>query len=600
VNKFLGTIRASLNSQTAGVRETWQRLGRIDLAARPVILTLIISHVLTVSGFELGRIGKEPLLVLAIALMAEVLFWASYLTLYAIQIWLKASWTSVFARVNTIVVSHLVRIFALEYAYLQFGLTEELSVSERVLGDITGVVILLVGIAYIQLVLQELGTQEFELAAAKEGLTEQGRISRISAETADQLLRAKAQQTLGEQLTALTQYLKSAKSPKATRISSEISELIQNKVRPLSADLWNQLDAFETQTGMKPKSRKTRLPRRISPATEFRAPLVFVLAVLNIFVPAPGLSDLEFALMFGLVMLSFPALGRVLSLLYPKSASHPLALGALATALLALVAWLPSMLFLLVNSESHPGLRVLSFTSTSVILFVSIAVAIWSAFKRERLEYLGQIKLLNQQRARQLALLDQAVWVARRHWSYLVHGTVQGALTVALSRLQLAEKITPELIAQVLSDVERAKSALEENQEFGQKWATVLPQISQTWDGVCELKHEITAAANKVLDENPAASTCVTEILKELVSNAFRHGKATQVSIRITLDEIGDLHLVSTNNGLSVAEDRIQGIGSEMFDELTSSWSWKNTPKGPRLTAVVPVSTNPRVNQATS
>lgn len=593
MKRVSAALAKSLDRQSAGVRETWQRLGRIDLAARPVLLTIIISHVLTVSGFELGRIGKEPLLVLAIALMAEVLFWASYLTLYAIQIWLKASWASVFSRINTIVVSHLVRIFALEYAYLQFGLTTELGVSERVLGDLTGVVILLVGIAYIQLVLQELGNQEYELAQAKEGLTEQGRVSKISAETADQLLRAKAQQSLGEQLKALTEYLKSAKAPKATRISNEIRELIQNKVRPLSADLWNQLDAFEYQTGLKPKIRRSRLPRRISPATDFRAPMVFVLGGLNIFVTAPGLSDWQFTLMFGLVTLSFPFLGRALGWLYPKSVSHSLGLGSLSVGILALLAWLPSIFVLLLNSETHPGLRVLAFTSTSVILFISIAVAIWSAFKRERLEYLDEIKALNQQRARQLALIDQAVWVARRNWSYLVHGTVQGALTVALSRLQLAEKITPELVAHVLNDVERAKSALEENQEFGQHWGEVLPQIRQTWDGVCELKHEISNAANKQLDDNPAASICVAEIVKELVSNAFRHGKANQVSIQISLDEIGDVSLVSTNNGLSVSEDRLQGIGSEMFDELTSSWSWKNTPKGPRFTAVVPVSANP-------
>lgn len=600
MKNVFAALTKSLSRQTLGVRETWQRLGRIDLAGRPVLLTIIISHVLTVSGFELGRIGTQPLLVLGIALMAEVLFWATYLTLYALQIWLKASWTSVFSRITTIVGSHLVRIFALEYAYLEFGLTKELGISDRVLGDITGVVILLVGIAYIQLVLQELGTQEYELAAAKEGLTEQGRISKISAETADQLLRAKAQQSLGEQLTALTQYLKSAKSPRATRISNEIRELIQNKVRPLSADLWNQLDAFEAQTGLKPKIRRNRLPRRISPATDFRAPMVFVLGGLNIFVTAPGLSDWAFALIFGLVTLSFPFLGRALAWLYPKSASHSLGLGALATGLLALTAWLPSMAFLLINSETHPGLRVLAFTSTSVLLFISIAVAIWSAFKRERIQYLNQIKELNQQRARQLALLDQAVWVARRNWSYLVHGTVQGALTVALSRLQLAEKITPELVGQVLSDVERAKSALEDSQDFGQHWDLVLPQIKQTWDGVCELNHQISSPANKLLDENPAASICVTEIVKELVSNAFRHGKANQVSIEISLDEIGDIQLVSTNNGLSVSEDRLQGIGSEMFDELTSSWHWKNTPKGPRFSAVVPVSTSHEASQATS
>lgn len=598
MKKVLVAINNSWSRQTAGVRETWQRLGRIDLAARPVLITIVISHVLTVAGFELGRIGKEPFLVLAIALMAEVLFWASYLTLYALQIRLKASWASVFSRLSTIVVSHLVRIFALEYAYFQFGLTTEIGIADRVLGDLTGVVILLVGIAYIQLVLQDLGTQEYELALAKEGLTEQGRMSKISAETADQLLRAKAQQSLGDQLTALTQYLKSAKSPRAARIANEIRELIQNKVRPLSADLWNKLDAFESQTGLKPKLGKTRLPRRIFPATDFRAPMVFVLGGLNIVVTAPGLSDWQFTLIFGLVTFSFPFLGRALAWLYPKSASHSVGIGAFLTGLLAVLAWTPSIALLLLNSETHPGLKVLSFTSSAVIVLLSVAVAIWSAFKRERLNYLEQIKLLNQQRARELALIDQAVWVARRNWSYLVHGTVQGALTVALSRLQLAEKITPELVTQVLSDVERAKNALEDTQEFGQNWAAVLPQIKQTWDGVCEVKHEISSAANKLLDENPAASVCVTEIVKELVSNAFRHGKANQVSIQIALDEIGDVYLTASNNGLSVAEDRLQGIGSEMFDELTSSWSWRNTPKGPRFTAVVPVSASHEVSQA--
>lgn len=589
---ILGGVIAN-SKQFAGLKETWDRLGRIDLASKPVIISLIVAHVLTVFGFELGRVGQDPLLTLSIALMAEVLFWGTYLTLYALQVWLLRDRGSVFVKVFIIIFSNLVRTLSLEFALFQFGLMEELRIADRFLGDTTGILLVLIGIAYIQVAVAELGEQEIDLEQARSQLSDDAKASRFSAQTADQELRAKAQEMLGGQLQAITSYLKSAKTPNAERLTNEIQVLIDSKVRPLSVDLWRSLERMTDPALATQGPAKSKLPRVVFPAVDFRPHVVLMISGFNIFITTPGLADWSTAWAFAPWILTFPFLGLALNALYPKQRGINLPVGASIIGAMSLVAWLPSIGFLLLHTNEFPELRVLAFTSSSVIVMTSIAVGIWAAFKRERLAYLEQIDELNKERARQLALIDQAVWVARRNWSYLVHGTVQGALTVAISRVQLSKTVTKELAAQVLQDVERARAALNQTQSFSQSWTEVWPQIEQTWDGVCQVTHSITPEAEALLGSSSATSTCVAEIAKELVSNAFRHGKATQVDISISTATEQDLRITSTNNGSSVQKGRVEGIGSEMFDELTTQWSWKNTPKGPRFTALVPVGTNP-------
>ena len=581
------------SSRFAGLKETWARLGRIDLTSKPLLLSLLGAHVFSVFGFELGRVGEQPLLTLAIALMAEVLFWGAYLTLYALQVWLFRSNNSVFLKVFIIVASNTVRTFTIDYALFQFGLMDEIRIADRFLGDATIILMLLMGIAYIQVVVVELSAQESALREVKARLSASASESKQSAEVADQELRAKANQILGAQLAAISKYLRSTKNPEASKLTAEIQALIVDKVRPLSADLWGQMQRIELDTQVSDEPKKSRWPKRVFAHLDFRPNLVIGLAGLNIFITAPGLANwsLAFALLPWLLL--YPILGMLLTAIYPKRLATGTLMGSVIVSVLSTLAWLPGIVFLLLQSNRYPGLGVLSFTSSTLLMFTAVAVAIWSAFKRERLAYLEEIDELNKERSRQLALVDQAVWVARRNWSYLVHGTVQGALTVATSRVQLASAFTPELAKQVLADVERARAALNQNAGFSQSWTEVWPQIEQTWDGVCQVTHSITPEAEALLGSSSATSTCVAEIAKELVSNAFRHGKATQVDISISAATEQDLRITSTNNGSSVQKGRVEGIGSEMFDELTTQWSCKNTPKGPRFTALVPVGTNP-------
>jgi two-component sensor histidine kinase len=79
------------------------------------------------------------------------------------------------------------------------------------------------------------------------------------------------------------------------------------------------------------------------------------------------------------------------------------------------------------------------------------------------------------------------------------------------------------------------------------------------------------------------------EIAKELVSNAYRHGKASKVWISVYLTEAGTAKLIMTNNGLSIPADFEPGLGFAMFDELTSDWEIDRTEQS-RFIASIPLS----------
>ena len=60
----------------------------------------------------------------------------------------------------------------------------------------------------------------------------------------------------------------------------------------------------------------------------------------------------------------------------------------------------------------------------------------------------------------EIALFDQKLWLTRRAWQFAVHGSVQAALTAALTRMQDPNLSDTELLVLVQSDLERAIKAL--------------------------------------------------------------------------------------------------------------------------------------------
>jgi two-component sensor histidine kinase len=191
--------------------------------------------------------------------------------------------------------------------------------------------------------------------------------------------------------------------------------------------------------------------------------------------------------------------------------------------------------------------------------------------------------------AKENALFAQRLWVFRKRWLLILHGSVQSSLTAALTRLQAAPEINAVTIEMVKQDLRRAELAVESNHTEGFNLDLGISELQEVWAGICTVKVQVSSRDKRALIKNPDSSYCVNEIVKEAVSNAVRHGEASEA--QVTIDRISDdlLTVEVTNNGRSPKDDDRTGIGSEMLDEVCLHWELITEKKQVRLVAELPI-----------
>jgi two-component sensor histidine kinase len=194
----------------------------------------------------------------------------------------------------------------------------------------------------------------------------------------------------------------------------------------------------------------------------------------------------------------------------------------------------------------------------------------------DRIEAVNQVTRDNNSLAREAALFEQQMWIARRNWSFVVHGTVQAALTAAITRLSSAEALEQYQIDLVKQDLARAADALSKTPETDVDLQAALRNLATTWAGICDIKFEISERANRSLLRDANARMCVNEICKEAVSNAVRHGEAKSITISIDRSSDELLIIEAADNGRGLFGSEVPGVGSRMLDDLTVDWSIQN------------------------
>jgi two-component sensor histidine kinase len=194
----------------------------------------------------------------------------------------------------------------------------------------------------------------------------------------------------------------------------------------------------------------------------------------------------------------------------------------------------------------------------------------------DRIEVVNQVTRENNALVREAALFEQQMWIARRNWSFVVHGTVQAALTAAITRLSATEPLEQYQIDLVKQDLARAADALSKTPETDVDLEEALSNLATTWAGICEIKFEFSERATRSLKRDANARMCVNEICKEAVSNAVRHGEAKKIKISIDRSQDELLIIEAADDGRGSWGSTRAGVGSRMFDDLTISWSLSN------------------------
>lgn len=210
----------------------------------------------------------------------------------------------------------------------------------------------------------------------------------------------------------------------------------------------------------------------------------------------------------------------------------------------------------------------------------------------ERARVEEEINRDNEVLAHDIALYEQKIWVFRKSWQLLLHGTVQAALTAALTRLAIPHKDKSVTIELVRQDLKRAEQSLIAQPVREIDLSTSIEELTVAWRGVCDVSISVSERAARALRRNFEAMFGTNEIMREAISNSVRHGAATKVNIEIDRVDDDVIDFISYNNGLPLAEQTTQGVGSQMMDELTTEWSLTTEPDSglTALRARIPVS----------
>ena len=374
----------------------------------------------------------------------------------------------------------------------------------------------------------------------------------------------------------------------AVKISAEkITTFIDTQLRPL-AESFHQRKVIEVPAAGSPQASPSLvlIPKFIM-LREVTSPLAIYLVLIG-----PNTTGLYpyrgFAALPIVIVMFFPMFLIQMAALSLPIARRPLPgrLAILVLTFLFATSWLPAVyvakIFHIDVIEDFNLIPTLTIGTTLVGALVTYGFVI----DQERIRHESELFKANQALNLELNRTAQQVWLLRQQAAQILHGSVQSSLTAANMRIQGAGVVDDALLARVREDVERASIAISIFGNNKIKLEESLKEISDLWQGVCEVTVRITDELLNQISMNQVTSHCINEIVKESVTNAIRHGKARQVDILFQDLNDGTIQIEITNDSDTKFLGS-PGVGSQMMDEITLTWSRELTNDGVRVAATV-------------
>ena len=547
----------------------WTSLKKIDPLSPKLILLLAILLFLTDMGYE-GQRSPDRLPELALFSIASILvFFAIYFGMVFLTKNVQNNTVKGIALFSIVIIAEICKSAVLIFAFRTEVFIEHFL--ERLPGDISLAALYWLIAGVIRSTSDDHLLAVSELNRSFQRLYQQRSLTLKTASEVEQDLHDKASSVLLNDLDRLASLSREIMdAAKASEVKLEIQRLVRNQVRPLSRELRARVEVLESLSPSEAPSTKLGSLRSI-PRQDASYVVSYLIAMPNIFSTFISKTDLITSLLLLLASVSYPLLGRLVQNFLPKR-KFSIASSLIVCGFVSAICYLPFGFVISFFASRWPELLVTVFTAGAVLLLTCLVSTSWFTLQRQRLEIVEEIKQINREAKHEFDLLDQSIWVAQRRWSFLIHGTVQAALTVAASRLELSRRPDDRLRVQVESDITRAKDILTNPPEFSGDARVLLDEIVATWEGVCSFSYQISSSAEKSLNQSPTSTICFIEILKELVSNASRHGGATKFWLNAYLNPEGDLEMIAGNNGKPVPSDISAGLGFQMITDLTRDW----------------------------
>lgn len=400
--------------------------------------------------------------------------------------------------------------------------------------------------------------------------------SRLKAATEN--LRQFAQQVVRPRIEQIDQILSALKSGgNKNEAIKEMQKYVDAELRPLSHQIAHDNSLSELELAKSESKKRFNLPRYIDLSISMRPYVTTLLFFITYAAAAQRTMTFIEALPFNLT-------STILLIFYFsffkwlfKDRNFPLVLGLpIGLAIFASVG--PLVLYL----ESFINIQIPEHVSTATI-FVGIIYGIsnlgYTILTSQRSQMIEDLTKVNTNLQSTISLLRQREWIARRQVGYVMHGSLQSSLNAAVLQLGASTVPSADLIESIRSDISRALTRISSDSSASYSFEQAKTEIAKIWAGTIQINWIVDPEASKQLQRNPETSECLAEVVREAVSNASKHGSATEIEIAVNIED-SVVYLQVKDNGTSTNTGKTHGLGTELLNDVCSSWSLNSNPAG--------------------
>lgn len=557
------------------------RLGTSDSVSWPVFWLTLIAGI--IGNFSAVQTGAALWIRILIIVAAQIALFTP-LILVRILLLNKATRPHPYIVIAAFILAVLSRALTVIFLNYYFFPQDETTALERILGNFLNVGMVLVVSAYVVNVIRERRYQIAQLESLNAELEQS--INTVSSE-----LTSRNDATVDRIRDVLEKELDRLDSDNPSGSLAALHETATYVVRPLSHELAKEMpdvthvriatDATATNWG--------QVLDRIIRGKPFRPVLTAAFMSLEVIAVVATLVGVA------AVMIPIPLVQIVLlaaaNLIFERLSRNLNVIWRLILALLlavivgALVGW-----GVWYGLSSGPRGWALGIAAATITVVLAIVVSIGSGVTRERDAVIVELTNSARELERSLTRRKQTQWLQNKSLSRALHGPVQTAVNAAAIKIDGALRegnVSAEMIENIRQELLESLDVLGNTDGGVITLDTGIHRIEKTWDGICEVSVSISAGASDQLDSDVIIRSCFIDMVTEAVSNAVRHGQATEVGISAKLED-GELVLDVRDNGSIALVANAPGLGSNLLDDCTSFWSIESTGSGHHLKAVIP------------
>ena len=223
--------------------------------------------------------------------------------------------------------------------------------------------------------------------------------------------------------------------------------------------------------------------------------------------------------------------------------------------------------------EKH-AVALITYFSVGMIasLYLNSAFSMMGQYRKQ---LYAELEKTNQKLARAITRLKQNLWLSRRQLVSQLHGTVQGAITAAVTRLANAAPNDQKALDLAQEDLDRAVAALQQGADQELDLIDSLSGLQVSWEGVCDFTWRVNQRDLDLIELNPNNAFYIFAITTEAISNAIRHGGATKVHLDLDTRDGWNLLLEISNDGTPPPPEIANGTGTKLISELSSTWRFE-------------------------